>query len=46
MLQARGLGFRQADCAYKAAIADLAAQASLGIQTRSVTNGQSRQHQS
>jgi hypothetical protein len=37
-----GSPLRQADRAYKAAITDLARQASLGIQTRSVTNGQSR----
>ena len=36
-----GSPLRQADRAYKAAIADLASQASLGIQPRSVTNGQS-----
>ena len=38
-----GSPLRQADRAYKAAIADLASQASLGIQTRSVTKRQSRQ---
>jgi hypothetical protein len=37
-----GSPLRQADRAYKAAIADLASQASLGIQSRSVTKGQSR----
>ncbi len=37
-----GSPLRQADRAYKAAIADLASQASLGIQPRSVTKGQSR----
>jgi hypothetical protein len=38
-----GSPLRQADPAYKAAIADLASQASLGIQTRSVTKRRSRQ---
>jgi hypothetical protein len=38
-----GSPLRQADRAYKTAIADLAAQASLGIQPRSVTKRQSRQ---
>jgi hypothetical protein len=38
-----GSPLRQADRAYKAAIADLTAQASLGIQTRSVTKSQSPQ---
>ncbi len=37
-----GSPLRQADRAYRAAIADLAAQASLGIQPRSVTKTQSR----
>jgi hypothetical protein len=41
-----GSPLRQADRACKAAIADLAAQASPGIQTRSVTKGQSRPDQS
>jgi hypothetical protein len=36
-----GSPLRPADRAYKAAIADLARQASLGIQPRSVTKGQS-----
>ena len=38
-----GSPLRQADHAYKTAIADLAAQASLGIQPRSVTQRRSRQ---
>jgi hypothetical protein len=38
-----GSPLRQADHAYKTAIADLAAQASLGIQPRSVTKRRSRQ---
>jgi hypothetical protein len=38
-----GSPLRQADRAYKAAIADLAGQASLGIQTHTVTKGQSQQ---
>jgi hypothetical protein len=38
-----GSPLRQADRAYKAAIADLATQASLGIQPRSVTKRRSRQ---
>jgi hypothetical protein len=38
-----GSPLRQADRAYNTAIADLAAQASLGIQTRSVTKGRLRQ---
>ena len=38
-----GSPLRQADRAYKAAIADLASQASLGIQPRSVTKRRSRQ---
>ena len=38
-----GSPLRQADRAYKTAIADLAAQASLGIQPRSVTKRRSRQ---
>jgi hypothetical protein len=38
-----GSPLRQADHAYKTAIADLAAQASLGIQPRSVTKRSSRQ---
>jgi hypothetical protein len=38
-----GSPLRQADHAYKTAIADLAAQASLGIQPRSVTKLRSRQ---
>jgi hypothetical protein len=38
-----GSPLRQADRACKAAIADLAGQASLGIRPRSVTKGQSRQ---
>jgi hypothetical protein len=42
-LPGRSGPLRQADRAYKAAIAELAAQASLGIQPRSVTNDQSRQ---
>lgn len=37
-----GSPLSQADRAYKTAIADLARQASLGIQTRSVTNSRSR----
>jgi hypothetical protein len=38
-----GSPLRQADRAYKTAVADLAAQASLGIQPRSVTKRRSRQ---
>ena len=41
-----GSPLRQADRAYKAAIADLASQASLGIQTPGVTKGQSHPRQS
>ena len=38
-----GSPLRQADRAYKTAIADLASQASLGIQPRSIANRRSRQ---
>jgi hypothetical protein len=41
-----GSPLRQADRAYKAAIADLTRQASIGIQPRSVTKGQSHPRQS
>jgi hypothetical protein len=41
-----GSPLRQADRAYKAAIAGLTGQASLGIQLRSVTKSQSHPHQS
>jgi hypothetical protein len=41
-----GSPLRQADRAYRQAVADLAAQASLGIQTRGVTKSQSHPRQS
>jgi hypothetical protein len=41
-----GSPLREADRAYKAAIANLARQASLGLQPRSVTQSKSPRHQS